>query len=139
MTTILNVAEVAVYVTDLPRARRFYTEALGLPVTLSFDDSCFLQTGPDSTLILFDVDQLETRHSAIPGHGARGQGHVALAIPAAELDAWRERLEAHGVSIEHEQTWPQGTRSLYFRDPDGNSLELIEAGHYPAVWERIEE
>lgn len=139
MTTILNVAEVALYVADLSRARRFYSEVLGLPVTLSFEDACFLQTGPDSTLILFDLNQLETRQSEIPNHGARGQGHVALAVPAEELAAWRERLEAHGVPIEHEQIWPQGTRSLYFRDPDQNSLELIEAGHYPAVWKRIEE
>jgi hypothetical protein len=51
------------------------------------------------------------------------------------MDAWRERLVAHGVEIEHEQEWSQGTHSIYFRDPDNNSLELIEERHYPIVWE----
>ncbi|MCZ7665739.1 MAG: hypothetical protein M5U34_00155 [Chloroflexi bacterium] len=52
--------------------------------------------------------------SVIPAHGARGRGHVALAVAPHEMVAWRERLQAHGVEIEHEQAWPQGTHSLYF-------------------------
>lgn len=136
MTTILGVAEAVLYVEDLARARAFYEEVLGLPVTLAFDDACFLQTGRDSTVILFDREKLKTRESVIPDHGASGRGHVALAIPAEEMDAWRRRLQAHGVEIEHEQEWPQGTHSLYFRDPDDNSLELIDGRHYPQIWDK---
>jgi catechol 2,3-dioxygenase-like lactoylglutathione lyase family enzyme len=33
-----------------------------------------------------------------------------------------------GVPIEQEHQWPGGARSLYFRDPSGNSLELITRG-----------
>ncbi|HEX6384983.1 MAG TPA: VOC family protein [Anaerolineae bacterium] len=138
MTTILGVAEAVLYVSDLERAERFYTEVLGLPVTAAFDDARFLQTGRDSILILFDIDKLEKRESPIPGHGARGQGHVALAVPAAEMDAWRQRLLAHGVEIEHEQDWPQGTHSIYFRDPDENSIELLDGRHYAQVWQRLQ-
>ena len=137
MTQVLALAEAALYVTDLDRARQFYTDVLGLPVTAAFDDACFLQTGPNSTLILFDLEALLKRQSVIPGHGAHGRGHVALAIPAEEMDAWRERLLAHNIAIEHEQDWPQGTHSIYFRDPDDNSIELIDTRHYPRVWERI--
>ncbi|MCI0395562.1 MAG: VOC family protein [Chloroflexi bacterium] len=138
MTQVLGVAEAVLYVTDLARAARFYTEVLGLPLTAAFDEARFLQTGPNSTLILFNVEGIEKRVSVIPSHGARGRGHVALAVPAEEMDAWRGRLLAHGVAIEHEQEWPQGTHSIYFRDPDDNSLELIDAGHYPAVWARLQ-
>lgn len=138
MPNISGVAEAALYVDDLARARQFYSEVLGLPVTADFGDACFLQIGPHSTLILFDRAQLAQRESVIPGHGARGQGHVALAVPAAELDTWRQRLRAHGVAIEHEQTWSQGTHSIYFRDPDQNSLELIEDGHYPSIWQQMQ-
>jgi catechol 2,3-dioxygenase-like lactoylglutathione lyase family enzyme len=137
MSTILGVAEVALYVDDLARARDFYVDVLGLPVSAEFGDACFLQTGQHSTLILFEREALENRVSIIPAHGAQGQGHVALAIDSAEYDAWRARLVAHGVAIEHEQAWSQGTRSIYFRDPDDNSLELIEATHYPIVWNRL--
>jgi catechol 2,3-dioxygenase-like lactoylglutathione lyase family enzyme len=137
MAQILGLAEAALYVADLDQAKQFYLEVLGLPVTAAFGDACFLQTGPNSTLILFDLEALSKRQSVIPAHGASGRGHVALAIPAEEMDAWRNRLLAHGVVIEHEQDWPQGTHSIYFRDPDDNSIELIDAQHYPRVWERI--
>jgi catechol 2,3-dioxygenase-like lactoylglutathione lyase family enzyme len=137
MTTISGVAEVALYVTDLERATEFYTEVLGLPMTAAFGDARFFQTGPHSTLILFTIEGIRNRVSVIPSHGATGEQHVALAVPTAEMDAWRERLKAHRVEIEHEQDWSQGTHSIYFRDPDNNSLELIEDRHYPIVWEGI--
>jgi catechol 2,3-dioxygenase-like lactoylglutathione lyase family enzyme len=138
MTQILGVAEAVLYVTDLARARPFYTTILGLPVTNEFGDSCFLQTGPTSTLILFELEALERRVSVIPAHGAHGRGHVAFAVEPGEMDAWRARLLAHGVAIEHEQDWPAGTHSIYFRDPDDNSLELIDARHYPRSWARLQ-
>lgn len=137
MTHILNIAEAVLYVQDIGRARDFYTRVLGLPVTLAFADSCFLQTGPNSTLILFDLAALRERDSVIPAHGAEGEGHVAFAIPAEEMAAWRERLQAQGVEIEHEMDWPAGTHSIYFRDPDHNSIELIDRAHYPKLWERV--
>lgn len=136
MTTILGVAEAVLYVSDLARATDFYTDVLGLPLTAAFDEARFLQTGPDSTLILFDAGGIRRRHSVIPSHGATGEGHVALAVPPDEIDDWRERLKRHGVIIEHEQTWSLGTRSIYFRDPDNNSLELIGGDHYPLSWKR---
>lgn len=138
-TEILGVAEAVLYVDDLHEATHFYTEVLGLPLTASFGDASFLQTGRASTLIVFDRRNLEERTSIIPQHGSEGAGHVALAIPREQMDAWRERLKTHGVEIEHEQDWPQGTHSIYFRDPAGNSVELIEGGHYPSVWERIDQ
>jgi catechol-2,3-dioxygenase len=139
MTQIKGVAEVALYVQDLDQAAGFYQEVLGLPQTAIFDDAVFLQTGPNSTLILFAIEKLENRVSVIPKHGAHGQGHVALAIPAKEMDAWRDRLQEHDVPIEHEQDWPLGTHSIYFRDPDDNSLELIADSHYPSLWERLQQ
>jgi len=131
---IMRLAEAALYVSDLERARAFYREVMGLVETAVFDDAAFLQIGVDATLILFQIDALETRVSMIPSHGARGRGHVALAISPDEMTVWWERLHTHGVEIEHEQDWPLGTHSLYFRDPDDNSLELIDNTHYPQLW-----
>jgi deoxyribose-phosphate aldolase len=138
-TQILRVAEAVLYVADIARAKQFYTAVLGLPLSQEFEDAIFLQTGQNSTLILFDVNKLETRISPIPGHGARGRGHVCLSIPPEQMDAWRERLIQHGVAIEHEQDWSLGTHSLYFRDPDENSLELMDGRHYRRVWRRMQE
>jgi catechol-2,3-dioxygenase len=134
---IQNIAEAVLYVDNLLEATHFYGEILGLPLALSFDDASFLQTGERSTLILFDRAKLKSRQSHIPHHGAEGPGHVAFAVPHDSLDAWRQRLAEKGVAIEHEQSWPQGTHSLYFRDSAGNSVELIDDRHYPRVWERL--
>lgn len=138
MPPILRIAEAVLYVDDLQEATRFYTEILDLPLSASFPDAAFLQTGRNSTLILFDRRKLQERESVIPSHGSRGAGHVALAVPEDKMDDWRSRLIAAEVPIEHEQQWPQGTRSIYFRDPAGNSVELIEAAHYQRVWERLQ-
>ena len=137
MTGKLNLAEAALYVADLERARTFYREVVGLVETAVFDDAAFLQIGVDATLILFQIDALETRVSVIPAHGSRGRGHVALAIGPNEMASWRERLQAHSIEVEHEQDWPLGTHSLYFRDPDDNSLELIDNTHYPQLWAKF--
>jgi hypothetical protein len=37
-------------------------------------------------------------------------------------------LHRHGVSIEKEVEWPRGGKSLYYRDPAGNSVELVTPG-----------
>jgi len=66
----------------------------------------------------------------IPLHGARGPGHLAFRAPKRELPAWRRRLSEAGVPIESEVVWPNGARSIYFRDPAGNSLELAT----PDMW-----
>lgn len=139
MPRVQRIAEAVLYVDDLPAATQFYQDVLQLPLTASFGDASFLQTGPDSTLILFDRARLRQRQSVIPAHGADGPGHVAFAALPEEMDAWRERLVQKGVEIEHEQSWPQGTHSIYFRDPAGNSVELIESSHYRQIWEGLGE
>ncbi|GAB1362652.1 hypothetical protein MASR1M32_18880 [Rhodobacter sp.] len=67
----------------------------------------------------------------IPAHGARGPGHLCFAASRDEIDRWRERLTAARVPVEAEVDWPGGGRSLYFRDPAGNSLEFAE----PRIWD----
>lgn len=67
----------------------------------------------------------------VPVHGAAGAGHVAFAATAAELDALARRLPAAGVAIEADFRWPgSGARSIYLRDPAGNSVEFAE----PRLW-----
>lgn len=128
MPSITNLVETGVYVDDLAAAERFYRDVLGL-VVIDREEGrhVFFRVGEADVLLVFDpTATLAGDH--LPAHGARGPSHFALGIPAAELDAWRDRLREHGVVIEHETTWPRGGRSLYFRDPAGNSVELITPG-----------
>jgi len=66
----------------------------------------------------------------VPPHGTTGAGHLCFAMREADLPAWKKHLERCGVAIEKDLAWPGGGRSLYFRDPSGNSLELAT----PRIW-----
>jgi len=50
--------------------------------------------------------------------------HVAFAIRTSEFEAWESRLAECGVAIESVVVWPEGGRSIYFRDPDSHLVEL---------------
>jgi catechol 2,3-dioxygenase-like lactoylglutathione lyase family enzyme len=91
--------------------------------------SVFFQVGEASALLAF-LAEVTSKGGHLPPHGANGPGHFALGIETEALDAWRKHLQAHGIAIEKEVEWPRGGRSLYFRDPAGNSVELVT----PGVW-----
>jgi catechol 2,3-dioxygenase-like lactoylglutathione lyase family enzyme len=68
----------------------------------------------------------------VPSHGPAGAVHVAFSVGEGELDGWRHRLAEHGVEFEQDQDWERGgARSLYVRDPAGNSVELVEGDLWP--------
>lgn len=124
-----GIHEAGLYVSDLGAAERFWRR-IGLQLVVrKAGRHVFFRAGRDM-LLLFDADAAR-QGGDVPVHGAEGPGHVALDVPDREaLDRWREHLERAGVEIEHEHTWPSGGRSIYFRDPDGNSLELITRGSW---------
>jgi catechol 2,3-dioxygenase-like lactoylglutathione lyase family enzyme len=129
---VTRVLETALYVDDLPRARDFYRDVLGLQLHAEMPGRhVFLRCG-NSMVLLFNAAQTEQPDPVLhlPTHGARGPGHVAWLVTPEEMQAWREAFRSRGVAIEKEHTWPSGGHSLYFRDPSGNSLELATA----AVW-----
>jgi catechol 2,3-dioxygenase-like lactoylglutathione lyase family enzyme len=126
---VREVLETSLYAEDLEAAERFYGVVLGLETIVKVPGRhVFFRCGARVFLVFNAERTLEG--GMLPPHGARGPGHVAFAIPEAELDGWRAHLEGHGVDIETDFTWPDGGRSLYFRDPAGNSLELGT----PAIW-----
>jgi catechol 2,3-dioxygenase-like lactoylglutathione lyase family enzyme len=121
-----EILETALYVDDLAAADRFYTEVLGLErIARVAGRHVFFRCG-GRVLLLFRAESTRAG-GMVPAHGAEGAGHVAFAATEEELPAWRAHLGSRGVEVEQEQSWPGGGRSLYFRDPAGNSLELATA------------
>lgn len=129
------ILESALYVTDLDAARVFYGQVLGLElITEAKGRHAFYRCGA-GVLLLFVAE--ETKKPSTPGaglpvpsHGAVGQGHLCFSATAAEIDHWRRRLEDLDIAIEADFVWPSGGRSIYLRDPSGNSLEFAE----PRIW-----
>ena len=135
MGEIVAIVETAIYVDDLDAAEAFYRSVLGLEVIgKEADRHIFFRVG-DGVLLAF-VPEATLRGDMLPPHGARGPGHFALGVRAENLNEWKRRLEAHGVAVEKEVEWPRGGRSLYFRDPAGNSVEIVTPGLWglPGGW-----
>jgi catechol 2,3-dioxygenase-like lactoylglutathione lyase family enzyme len=124
MANSLEVLETCLYVDDLAAAERFYGDILGLVlVSRKADRHLFFRCG-STMLLLFDPAASASLPADVPTHGARGPGHVAFAVSRDEIDPWTTRLEERGIAIEQQLNWPNGGRSIYFRDPAGNSLEF---------------
>jgi catechol 2,3-dioxygenase-like lactoylglutathione lyase family enzyme len=122
-----SVYETVVYAGDLDAARTFYRDALGLR---EVEDGVF-RLDDGGVLLLFDPARSSQPGRPVPSHGSTGPVHVAFSVGDGELAAWRERLAERGVEIEQEKEWSPSSRSVYVRDPAGNSVELVEGDLWP--------
>ena len=133
MPTIIGIYETVLYGEDVAGLAAFYADVLGLRVVRGPDELAAAVRLPDGgVLLLFDPRRAEEPERAVPSHGGRGPGHVAFRVPAGGLGGWRATLTERGVSIEQEVEWAKGGKSLYVRDPAGNSVELTEDELWPA-------
>ncbi len=109
---------------------RFYSEVLALREVTRFDDGTAYRVGA-GILLLFDTGKLAERAEPHSRHGATGSGHACLVASAGEYEDWKRACTANGVSIDHEVSWPGGARSVYFRDPADNLLEIADGDLWP--------
>ena len=130
-----GVLETSLYVGDLDRAREFYQRVFGLEAFFQDGRMCALGVVPGQVLLLFrhgtTVAPAPVPGGVIPPHGTSGAAHLCFAIPLGELAAWEAHLARHGLAVESRVIWPRGSTSLYFRDPDGHSLEVATPGLWP--------
>ena len=127
---IAGVLEAAVYAEDLEAARGFYSGVLDLPEIAAVDGRhVFFRCGA-SVLLVFRASASRQPPGPdalpVPPHGAEGAGHVCLRVAKTDLDRLATRLERAGVAIEADFRWPHGPRSIYVRDPAGNSVEFAD-------------
>ncbi len=128
-----GILEAALYVSDIDRADFFYTRILGLQhVTKDPSRHVFYYCGA-SVFLVFNAAATRSAMTSAPTHGTEGLGHIAFSIRMNEIDPWREHLVACDVEIEKEIAWPEGGYSIYFRDPDNDSLELATREVWPGL------
>ncbi len=129
-----GILETAIYAADLDAAEAFYGGVLGLEkVTRQANRHLFYRCGPGILLIFNPAETAKPVPAGalpVPSHGASGPGHVCFRVRGEQMDGIVERLQAANVSVESDFLWPNGARSIYFRDPAGNSLECAE----PRLW-----
>jgi catechol 2,3-dioxygenase-like lactoylglutathione lyase family enzyme len=104
-------------------AKRFYGEVLELP-----------SKGTSLGAEVYDVDGVSLRVSPVPSN--RPSEHTVLGFSVRDLDTVATWLLAKGVQFERFPAFshdavgivriPDGTRVLWFRDPDGNLLSVVQ-------------
>ena len=133
-----GILETVLSAADLDAAETFYVNVLGFQLHSKVPGRHIFFRCGDQMLLIFNP--AETMKGPPPGalpvppHGlpaASGAGHICFRASADEITHWRTQLERAGVAIESDFIWPaSGGRSIYFRDPAGNSLEFAE----PKIW-----
>jgi glyoxylase I family protein len=121
----LPVHHLAIVVTDVERAARFYQNVLGLREIKRWNDaheqlrSIWCELGNGAFLALERAEQNEPRRI----DSSPGMHCIALGIRPDERKSWRERLEREGFVVFRESPY-----TLYVRDPEGN---IIGLSHFP--------
>ncbi len=129
---VKGLGEVSIRVKDLDAMHKFYEEVVGLEVLRRDENFVFFKVaegygGHTQNLALFDSTNrsflenksLELNPEATTLH------HIALNVVLEDFETERIRLEGLGLKVNatvHE--WLH-VRSMYFSDPEGNSLEFV--------------
>jgi len=135
MTAISGILETVLYVRNLNAAEIFYGNIIGLEKEVRVDNRhVFFRCGHGMLLIFNPEETVKPPTNSkmpVPPHGGHGEGHVCFSVPGDEIDAIKDMLEDNDVYIEADFRWPNGARSIYIRDPAGNSVEFAE----PRLWD----
>ena len=99
---------------DIQRAKRFYTDVLGLEIETEGDSDTEFRCG-QVTLDIFDPSSIGQSFAPSP---------AGLALRVADVDTARAELEAKGIQFDGETIETSVCRQAWFKDPDGNSLML---------------
>lgn len=116
-----SIRSLAVYVTDMKRAKRFYTEILGLEVSADLGPNlCFLKSRSGNIHIYMEGSSKST---SIDNQTSRLSFFLQAENSAFETYA---ALEAAGVKLLQEAPELVGddTACFQFEDPDGNIIEV---------------
>jgi catechol 2,3-dioxygenase-like lactoylglutathione lyase family enzyme len=104
------------WVADMDRAVAFYQDVLGLDLIRRNGEAWASFGLPGGTVAL---------HGAVEGR-MPPVGGAAVVFDVADLDEAKGTLGARGVTFDHEGEVAGYARFASFRDPDGNTLQLIE-------------
>ena len=105
---------VSFFTQDIPRAKRFYSDVLGLEIETEGASDMEFRVG-QVTLDIFDPSSIGQPFAPSPAG-------IALRVP--DVETVRGELEAKGVVFDGETIETSVCRQAWFKDPDGNALML---------------
>ena len=134
MMKFTKIVETCIYSSELKEMKDFYMNKLGLDfVSEENGRHVFLKAGKSMLLIFNPESTLNDSISIFPIHGAITPPsivHFALEINTVDYEKWKDLLSKKQINIEKELKIGN-SRSIYFRDPSGNVVELITENAWP--------
>ena len=126
---VIALDHIVIRVRDLQRMVAFYRDVLGCPVERELESVSMVQLRAGVSLIdLVDSQGPLGGEEPQPGPGTgRNMHHYCIRIAPFDGEAVRAHLIAHGVQPGEvdDRYGAEGTgKSLYFEDPEGNTVEL---------------
>ena len=122
MTEVLGIHHVSFVVADVSRSLAFYCEILQLE-----RDDRRPDIGYPGAWLNVGAQQLHLLQVPNPDPVTGRPAHIGCdrhaAFAVSELNPVLERLEIAGISSTHSRS---GRRAVFFRDLDGNGIELVE-------------
>jgi catechol 2,3-dioxygenase-like lactoylglutathione lyase family enzyme len=116
---MLGLRHLALKVHDIERSLDFYTRILGMRVDWRPDEwNVYLTCGSDNLA-------LHQSEEPVSGRGMLDHFGFMVARPE-EVDEWALRLARFGIAlVQAPKNHRDGSRSLYFHDPDENLIQLL--------------
>ena len=114
-------------VSDLDASEKFYIEILGMrPVWRSEGEIAFLECGNDD-LALIQIPKEEVQAFRQRAQSSQSLHHFGFRVRSKDgVDQLAEEVKARGVVIDDgPRDHRDGSRSFYFRDPDGNYVQIL--------------
>jgi catechol-2,3-dioxygenase len=114
-----SIDHVVLHVRDVGRAKRFYTEFLGLTVAHEEGPRSFLRCG-NQLVALFEAP------AGADIHAGSELNHMALKLESGDYDQVSAALKEAGIPFRGRAGDPY---CIYLEDPDGHRLQLITTDH----------
>ena len=112
-----------IFVRDMAAMRRFYQDILGFPLLRELSPGWIEYRLGGNTLVLARPSRTA---ADVPTPNGSASLQLAFKVSAAEVDQCADELVRQGVNLLSPPTDQVfGHRTLFFRDPDGNLLEVF--------------
>ena len=116
----MKIDAVRIFVTDIARAKSFYTESVGLPLDKDgSDNGFFILNGGGAKLLIEREDPHDEEGKHLIGR------FTGISLRADNIHSVCAKLKAKGITFTGEpekQSW--GGTLAHFQDPDGNIITL---------------
>jgi catechol 2,3-dioxygenase-like lactoylglutathione lyase family enzyme len=110
-----GIDHIVLHVQDVARAKKFYTELLGMSVYRENTGQAFLHCGQQGVALF-------AKRGDTPLTTGNDLNHLALNVAAGTYETLKAELEKNGVAVSGR---PGEDRCIYFHDPDGHRLQLM--------------